>query len=69
MAWPTVPYHIRRAGLMSLPLMPSLEHLVQVADRRTPLEEPLHNKMALLLALVKRSYIRKNSITSRGGRI
>jgi len=30
---------------------------------------PLHNKMALLLALVERNYIRKISTTSRDGRI
>jgi len=39
------------------------------ADRRTPVEGPLHNKLALLLALVRRDYIRKYSITSRDGRI
>jgi hypothetical protein len=38
-------------------------------DRRTPLEGPLHNKLALLLALVRGNYIRKNSTTSRDGRI
>jgi hypothetical protein len=38
-------------------------------DRRAPLEGPLHNKMALLLALVRHNYIRKNFITSRDGRI
>jgi len=37
--------------------------------RRTSLEGPLHNKLALLLALVLCNYIRKNSITSRDGRI
>jgi len=39
------------------------------ADRRTPVGEPLHNKLALLLALVRRNYIRKNLTTSRDGRI
>src|SRR5262249_801046 len=37
--------------------------------RRGPLEGPLHNKLALLLALVRRNYIRKNVVTSRDGRI
>jgi len=37
--------------------------------RRAPLKGPLHNKMALLLALVRRNYIRKILITSRDGRI
>jgi hypothetical protein len=36
---------------------------------RTLLEGPLHNKLALLLALVRRNYIRKNVATSRDGRI
>ena len=39
------------------------------ADRRTPVEGPLRNELALLLALVRRNYIRKNLITSRDGRI
>jgi len=38
-------------------------------DRRTPLEGQLHNKMALLLALARRNYIRKSSTTIRDGRI
>ena len=37
--------------------------------RGTSLEGPLHNKMALLLALAWSNYIRKSSITSRDGRI
>ena len=39
------------------------------ADRRTPIEGPLHNKLALLLALVWRDYVRKSLTTSRDGRI
>ena len=37
--------------------------------RRGPLEGPLHNKLALLLALVWRDYVRKSLTTSRDGRI
>jgi hypothetical protein len=37
--------------------------------RRGPLKGPLHNKLALLLALAECKYIRKSSITSRDGRI
>ena len=39
------------------------------ACRRTPLEGPFPQEMALLLALVGEKYIRKSSITSRDGRI
>jgi hypothetical protein len=47
------------------------------APVRTPLqpigarlfEGLLHNKLALLLALVRRNYIQKNSFTSRDGRV
>ena len=35
-------------------------------DEPAAVEGPLHNKLALLLALVRRNYIRKNSVTSRG---
>jgi len=34
-----------------------------------PLEGPLHNKLALLLALAQWKYIRKTLSTSRDGRI
>jgi hypothetical protein len=37
--------------------------------RRTSLAGPLHNKLALLLALVSRNYIRKSLTISRDGRI
>jgi hypothetical protein len=37
--------------------------------RRGPLEGPLHNKLALLLALAQWKYIRKTLFTSRDGRI
>jgi hypothetical protein len=37
--------------------------------RRGPLKGPLHSKVALLLALAERKYIRKNFIASRDGRI
>ena len=39
------------------------------ADRRTSLEGPLHNRLALLLALTEWKYFRKKSTTSRDGRI
>jgi hypothetical protein len=38
-------------------------------DRRTPQGGPLHDKTALLLTLARCNYIRKNSATSRDGRI
>ena len=37
--------------------------------RCASLEGPLHNKLALLLALARCNYIRKSSTTSRDGRI
>jgi hypothetical protein len=42
---------------------------VVAPDRRAPPGGPLHNKLALLLALAEWNYIRKISITSRDGRI
>jgi len=53
----------------ALPCWHMLRRGAVAPDRRTPLEGPLHNKLALLLALVSWKYIRKNFTTSRDGRI